>query len=59
MKPNELIKQVLLQMYQNCRAETNKLDRLDKRVIGAIRREGENDEKCRTCTDSESSAVGG
>ena len=56
MKLNELIKQVLWQMYQNCRGETEMLDRLDKRVIGEIRRGGEADEKR---TAGKSSTLGG
>lgn len=59
MELNELIKQVLMQMYQNCLDDKTELEHLDKRVISAIRKERESDGNTRVCRSSESSAVGG
>ena len=59
MELNELINQVLMQMYQNCLDDKTELEHLDNRVISAIRKERESDGNTRVCRSSESSAVGG
>jgi hypothetical protein len=58
MKLNELIKNILTQMYQRCLQESFGLENVDKKVMKTIGKECESDEQGRACRHSESGTVG-
>ena len=59
MKLNELIKNILTQMYQRCLQESFGLENVDKKVMKTIGKECESDEQDRASRHSESGTVGG
>ena len=59
MKLNELIKNILTQMYQRCLQESFGLENVDKKVMKTIGKECESDDQDRACRHSESGTVGG
>lgn len=56
MELNELIKNILAQMYKRCLQESCGLEKVDKKVMKTIGKGSESDEEDRACRDSQSGA---
>ena len=58
MELSEMIRQELLRMYKCSLQNASGLERVDKKVMNAIGKECEGDEKGRACRNCEAGAVG-